>query len=371
MADHIKVPPIGSPLYIYLSDSTGTPLTQVILTGKNYSTWAKAVRRALEAKNKASFVDGSIKQPASDHTDFHWWKMGQHLGVFSQGNVPLILKAEISLLRQNGRVVTEYFTKLKGLWDELADYNDVIVCTCAGSLITYDRHHVPIRGPRPITTTDGAVSHATFRGTPTGPEFSPGHDYTSTLPPLDSTAMESPLGSLGPTDPPQTNNSAEPSLTRPTMSEPTDPNTPVPILAQQAPPATTETTTPTTLASPPEPPTENSTPMVMAPQQPLIELPARATAPPEPHHPRRPPRPRHPSARLDDYHCYSAMPTPSCLVPSSSTSSGTVYPLEHFVNYNGFSQSHLAFLAALDSEVEPRDTCLSTAAPQRISGRTS
>ncbi|CAA0822571.1 Unknown protein, partial [Striga hermonthica] len=165
MAEKSKMSAIGSPLYMYPSDSTGTPLTQIILTGENYSTWAKAVRRALDAKNKAGFVDGSVQKPDNQHPDYHWWKMGNSLVAswilnsldkslqnsivhaadaramwdelkerFSQGNVPRIhqLKAEINLLRQDGQSVTEYFTKLKGLWDELADYTDTVTCTCVG-----------------------------------------------------------------------------------------------------------------------------------------------------------------------------------------------------------------------------------------------
>ncbi|CAA0833003.1 Unknown protein [Striga hermonthica] len=159
MAEKSKMPAIDSPLYMYPSDSTGTLLTQIILTGENYSTWAKAVRRALEAKNKAGFVDGSVQKPDNQHPDYHWWNMGNSLVVswilnsldkslqnsvvhaadaraildelkerFSQGNVPRIhqLKAEINLLRQDGQSVTKYFTKLKGLWDELADYTDAV-----------------------------------------------------------------------------------------------------------------------------------------------------------------------------------------------------------------------------------------------------
>ncbi|CAA0821435.1 Unknown protein [Striga hermonthica] len=128
MAKKSKMPAIGSPLYMYPSDSTGTPLTQIILTGENYSTWAKVVRRALEAKNKAGFVDGVVH--AADARAM-WDELKER---FSQGNVPRIhqLKAEINLLRQDGQSVTEYFTKLKGLWDKLADYTDTVTCTCAG-----------------------------------------------------------------------------------------------------------------------------------------------------------------------------------------------------------------------------------------------
>ncbi|CAA0809091.1 Unknown protein [Striga hermonthica] len=124
MANQIKVPLIGSPLYMYLFDSPRNPLIQVILTGENYSIWAKAVRHALEAKNKHSVVHTADARAM-------WDELKER---FSQGNVPHIhqLKAEISLLRKNGLALTEYCTKLKGLWDELIDYNDVVVCTCAG-----------------------------------------------------------------------------------------------------------------------------------------------------------------------------------------------------------------------------------------------
>ncbi|CAA0824780.1 Unknown protein [Striga hermonthica] len=104
MAEKSKMPAIGSPLYMYPSDSKGTPLTQIILTGKNYSTWAKAVRRALDAKNKAGFVDGVVH--AADARAM-WHELKER---FSQGNVP----------------------RIHQLKDELADYTDTVTCTCAG-----------------------------------------------------------------------------------------------------------------------------------------------------------------------------------------------------------------------------------------------
>ncbi|CAA0812014.1 Unknown protein [Striga hermonthica] len=92
---------------------------------------------------------------------------------------------------------------------------------------------------------------------------------------------------------------------------------------------------------------DDSSEMTGSPHQPAAAS-APIAAAPAPS--RRPERTRCPPARLDDYHCYSVMPTPSCCKPTPSTSSGMVYPNERFVNYNSFSSSHLAFLAALDSE---------------------
>ncbi|PKI38686.1 hypothetical protein CRG98_040923 [Punica granatum] len=45
---------------------------------------------------------------------------------------------------------------------------------------------------------------------------------------------------------------------------------------------------------------------------------------------------------------------PSSSSPPSSTSSGTWHPIERFVAYSGFSDPHLTYPSALDSNVEPR-----------------
>ncbi|XP_034212751.1 uncharacterized protein LOC117625270 [Prunus dulcis] len=50
----------------------------------------------------------------------------------SQSNVPRIFQIErdIASLTQDQMSVAAYYTRLKGLWDELASYSDVPTCTC-------------------------------------------------------------------------------------------------------------------------------------------------------------------------------------------------------------------------------------------------
>ncbi|XP_034212833.1 uncharacterized protein LOC117625376 [Prunus dulcis] len=52
---------------------------------------------------------------------------------FSQSNAPHIfqLQPETSYLTQDQLSVVAYYTKLKGLWDELASYTDSSTCICA------------------------------------------------------------------------------------------------------------------------------------------------------------------------------------------------------------------------------------------------
>ena len=55
----------NNPLYIHHSDSPTAVLVSPSLTGDNYSTWVRAMRMALRAKNKLGFVTGDISKPSS------------------------------------------------------------------------------------------------------------------------------------------------------------------------------------------------------------------------------------------------------------------------------------------------------------------
>ncbi|KAI5410301.1 hypothetical protein KIW84_055701 [Lathyrus oleraceus] len=65
------------------------------------------------------------------------------------------------------------------------------------------------------------------------------------------------------------------------------------------------------------------------------------------------PRIRNPPKHLNDYHCYSEEKTRTCTSPNSSTSSGMVYPISNYVNYDEFSEKHQAYLEAIESIEEP------------------
>ena len=65
-----------------------------------------------------------------------WEDLKEH---FSQSNAPRIfqLQREITSLTQGQMSVADYFTKMKGLWDELASYNDLPICSCGAM----KKHH--------------------------------------------------------------------------------------------------------------------------------------------------------------------------------------------------------------------------------------
>ncbi|XP_061999339.1 uncharacterized protein LOC133716679 [Rosa rugosa] len=150
---------LSNPFFTHHSDHPGLVLVSKPLNGDNYAGWKKAMTLALNSKNKLGFVNGTIKAP-SEETDpegyatwsrcndmFHSWiintidseitdsviyyptahEVWEDLRErFFQGSAPRIfeIQREIACLRQEQLSVSAYYTKLKGLWDELASYSE-------------------------------------------------------------------------------------------------------------------------------------------------------------------------------------------------------------------------------------------------------
>ncbi|KAK0604157.1 hypothetical protein LWI29_012629 [Acer saccharum] len=116
---------ISNPYFTHHSDHPGLVLVSKPLNGDNYSTWKRAMTFALNSKNKLGFVNNSIKAP-SEETDPEVWEDLRER--FSQSNAPRIfeIQRDIAYLRQEQLSVSTYYTKLKGLWDELTSYNEAV-----------------------------------------------------------------------------------------------------------------------------------------------------------------------------------------------------------------------------------------------------
>jgi len=59
----------SSPYFLNSSDNPGAVLVSCLLKGDNYPTWRRAMMNALRAKNKLSFVDGSLLKPEEDNKE--------------------------------------------------------------------------------------------------------------------------------------------------------------------------------------------------------------------------------------------------------------------------------------------------------------
>lgn len=151
---------LQNPLFIHPSDNSGMVLTTIQLTGENYRRWKKSVTKSLSVKNKLGFVDGSVVH--SVENSYQWnrcndlvcsWilnsvskeiyatldefdtakQMWDDLEEsYGQRNGPLIfqIKKELQQCDQKALSVTDYFTQLKGYWQQLSGLVPPIRCKC-------------------------------------------------------------------------------------------------------------------------------------------------------------------------------------------------------------------------------------------------
>ena len=155
---------VHSPYYLHPSENPAIALVSPLLDPTNYNSWSRSVLTALSAKNKVEFVDGSLPRLASNHRLYAAWKRANNMVVswlvhsvatsirqsilwmdnavdiwkdlkarYSQGDLLCIsdLQHKLASIKQGNMNITDYFTKLRTIWDELESYRPDLVCTCA------------------------------------------------------------------------------------------------------------------------------------------------------------------------------------------------------------------------------------------------
>ena len=153
----------SSPFYLASGDQPGNVITHITFTGDNYVSWARAMTISLRARRKFGFVEGKIPKPTDPMGELDWdtvqsmivsWILrtmdskisatvplhenARDLWVYLErrfcvANGPRIqqIKAAISDCKQTGTMkIDEYYTKLVGLYDELARLNSLPSCEC-------------------------------------------------------------------------------------------------------------------------------------------------------------------------------------------------------------------------------------------------
>ncbi|KAL5542389.1 hypothetical protein UlMin_010099 [Ulmus minor] len=164
----------NSPYYLSNGDHPGLALVSQPLIGNNYNSWSRAMTMSLIAKNKLSFVDGSLSRPTVDDECYNSWFRCNSMVMswllhaisreiadsvmyidnaeamwtdlhdrFHQNNGPRVfqIKQLLNVLYQGSDEVSTYFTKLKTLWDELRDFRPLPACDCGGmkALVEYQQ----------------------------------------------------------------------------------------------------------------------------------------------------------------------------------------------------------------------------------------
>ncbi|XP_072080945.1 uncharacterized protein [Arachis hypogaea] len=104
--------------YLHPGESPGTPLIASILNLNNYHTWETSMSRALRGKNKIKCIDGSLPKPPSDDPLFEAW---ERCNMYV-GDIFCITA------KQEDMSITDYFTKMKGIWEGLDNFKPVPSC---------------------------------------------------------------------------------------------------------------------------------------------------------------------------------------------------------------------------------------------------
>lgn len=155
---------ISSPYYLHPNENPSLVLVSPPLDGRNHHSWARSMRLSLISKNKMKFVDGTLSQPSPLDPLYEAWErcntmvlgwlhhsmteqilqsilwIDQAAAVwkdlhdrFSQGDLLRIsdLQEDFYKLHQGDLTVTDYFTRLKTIWDELENFRPLPRCKCA------------------------------------------------------------------------------------------------------------------------------------------------------------------------------------------------------------------------------------------------
>ncbi|XP_071700282.1 uncharacterized protein [Rutidosis leptorrhynchoides] len=144
---------IYSPYYLTLADHPGQNLVgDNLLKDENYSDWKNEITNALLAKNKISFVDGTLPMPKEGSQDVMNWKRcnamvrgwlinsmekeikssvkyaatARDIWVdlkerFDKEKAPRAyeLRRTITTIHQGNLSISAYYSKLRSIWDEI------------------------------------------------------------------------------------------------------------------------------------------------------------------------------------------------------------------------------------------------------------
>ncbi|XP_023756901.1 uncharacterized protein LOC111905437 [Lactuca sativa] len=164
------------PLYIHPSDNAVTSIITTKLTGnENFRLWRSSISRALKARNRLGFVDGTFKRSKVDDSKQAKWdranavfcswllssisdsiyqsqaysKVAEEIweNLFetynkSDGSVVFNIHQQINSLKQNGISLSDYFNKLDSLWKEFDGLTSLTECTYDASVKLKDHSNL-------------------------------------------------------------------------------------------------------------------------------------------------------------------------------------------------------------------------------------
>ncbi|XP_074290777.1 uncharacterized protein LOC141617479 [Silene latifolia] len=155
--------PYDDPLFLSTTEQHGLRLTENLFDGSNFRQWQREVIQTLLSKNKIGFISGECTIPEKNDKRYNSWircdlfvsrwirnsmvqglrdhfqyaNSSKHLWSeiverFGQLNVLELyeLKKELVNLKQENASLIDYYTKIKGLWENIDHMDPIPHCTC-------------------------------------------------------------------------------------------------------------------------------------------------------------------------------------------------------------------------------------------------
>ncbi|PWA80700.1 hypothetical protein CTI12_AA114230 [Artemisia annua] len=121
-----------NPLFLHPSDGPGTLMvTEKLLGAQNYRSWRRLVEIALSTKWKLGFIRGTVPRSVDGASLQEQWDTCNNLlqletrFALSNGSHKYKLNRETYGIMQSGRYISEYYTNMKCVWEELDSMNEL------------------------------------------------------------------------------------------------------------------------------------------------------------------------------------------------------------------------------------------------------
>lgn len=145
------------------SDNPWHVIVTPTLTNQNYHTWSRSLKMSLHSKNKLGFIDGTLLRPPTTERNSMAWDRCNTMVMawitnsispeivesilwmeiakeiwdelkerYHQGDIFRIseLQEKIYAFWQGDQNITQYFTMLKKIWQELDNFLPLPTCIC-------------------------------------------------------------------------------------------------------------------------------------------------------------------------------------------------------------------------------------------------
>nr|GMD59534.1 Integrase, catalytic core [Ipomoea batatas] len=132
-----------SPYYLHASDAPGQVYVAELLRDGNYGEWVNDMRDALFAKNKMSFVDGTLIMPTPDSPYLQQW---MRCNPMVKGWLKSAMDKDIRGSVRFAITARDIWHDLEeSLWDEMNCTAPLPMCNCQGCKCNLSKNYAELR----------------------------------------------------------------------------------------------------------------------------------------------------------------------------------------------------------------------------------